>query len=169
MVLGQIDFKTSVSKNKLGVNQKFKIEFTVDKQGADNFRPPAFSNFEIIGGPSSSVNQSWINGKTSYTQSYIYVVQPKKIGELTIGSATIEYKGKIVKSKPVKITVTEKVEIPKDVNDPYYIAQQNLHLVAEVSKLNPFVGEGIYVVRSFEIKSICWRRNLCCLQVICES
>ena len=27
-----------------------------------------------------------------------------------------------------------------------YIAQQNIHLVAEVSNLNPFVGEGIYVV-----------------------
>ena len=146
LMLGQIDFKTSVSKNKLGLNQKFKIEFTVNKQGADNFKAPAFSNFEIIGGPSSSVNQSWINGKTSYTQSYIYVVQPKKIGDLIIGSATIEYKGKIFKSDPVKITVTEEVEIPKDVNDPYYIAQQNLHLVAEVSKLNPFVGEGIYVV-----------------------
>ncbi len=146
VMLGQIDFKTSVSKNKLGVNQKFKIEFTVNQQGADNFKPPAFSNFEIIGGPSSSVNQSWINGKTSYTQSYIYIVQPKIIGDLTIGTATIEYKGKIVKSNPVKITVTEKVEIPKDLNDPYYLAQQNIHLVAEVSNLNPFVGEGIYVV-----------------------
>ncbi|VAW24528.1 Aerotolerance protein BatD, partial [hydrothermal vent metagenome] len=27
-----------------------------------------------------------------------------------------------------------------------YIAQQNIHLVAEVSNLNPYVGEGIYVV-----------------------
>ena len=42
LMLGQIDFKTSVSKNKLGVNQKFKIEFTVNKQGADNFKAPAF-------------------------------------------------------------------------------------------------------------------------------
>ncbi|MBG7629541.1 MAG: protein BatD, partial [Bacteroidetes bacterium] len=35
---------------------------------------------------------------------------------------------------------------PKDPNNPEYIAQQNIHLVAEVSNLKPYVGEGIYVV-----------------------
>ena len=52
-----------VSKNKLGVNQRLKIEFTINKQGGDNFSPPNFSNFKIVGGPSQSVSQSWINGK----------------------------------------------------------------------------------------------------------
>lgn len=142
----QIEFKTAVSKNKLGVNQKFKIEFTVNKQGADNFTPPLFTNFKIVGGPTSSVNQSWINGKASYTQAYIYIVAPKKIGEFTIKPATIEYKGKVLKSNPIKITITKEVEIPKDPNNPNYVAQQSIHLVAEVSNLRPYVGEGIYVV-----------------------
>ncbi|WP_457616476.1 BatD family protein [Lutibacter sp.] len=145
-LFAQLEFTTSVSKNKLGVNQRFKIEFTVNQQGADNFKPPSFAYFDVVGGPSSSVNQSWINGKTSYSQSYIYILQPKKEGEFTIGPATIEYKGKLVKSNPVKITVTKKVAIPKDPNNPYYIAQQNIHLVAEVSDLKPYIGEGIYVV-----------------------
>jgi len=146
VVFAQVEFKTAVSKNKLGVNQRFKIEFTVNKQGADNFKPPSFANFKVVGGPSSSVNQSWINGKASYSQAYIYIVEPKKIGEFTIEPATIEYKGKLIKSNAVKITVTKEVEIPKDPNNPNYIAQQSIHLVAEVSKLNPYVGEGIYVV-----------------------
>ena len=62
-LFAQVEFKTVVSKNKLGVNQRFRIEFTVNKQGADNFKPPSFANFKVVGGPSSSVNQSWINGK----------------------------------------------------------------------------------------------------------
>ncbi|WP_298365093.1 BatD family protein [uncultured Lutibacter sp.] len=146
LLFAQIEFKTDVSKNKLGVNQRFKIQFSVNKQGADNFEPPAFSNFKIVGGPSSSINQSWINGKASYTQSYIYILEPKNIGEFTIPPASIEYEGEIVKSNSVKITVLKAVEIPKDPNNPEYIAQQNIHLVAEVSNLRPFVGEGIYVV-----------------------
>ena len=77
----QIEFETSVSKNNLGVNQRFRIEFTVNKQGADNFKPPSFTNFKVVGGPSSSVNQSWINGKASYSQSYIYILEPKSEGE----------------------------------------------------------------------------------------
>ena len=145
-IFAQVEFKTAVSKNKLGVNQRFRIEFTVNKQGADNFKAPSFASFKIVGGPSSSVNQSWINGKVSYTQAYIYILQPKKIGEFTIEPATIEYKGGKVKSNSIIITVTKEVEIPKDPNDPNYIAQQSIHLVAEVSNLKPYVGEGIYVV-----------------------
>ena len=146
VLFAQIEFKTSVSKNNLGVNQRFRIEFSVNKQGADNFKPPSFSNFKVVGGPSSSVSQSWINGKASYLQSYIYVIEPKNVGEFTIEPATIEYNSEIVKSNAVKITVSKSVEIPKDPNNPEYIAQQNIHLVAEVSNLNPYVGEGIYVV-----------------------
>ncbi len=146
VIFAQVEFKTAVSKSKLGVNQRFRIEFTVNKQGADNFKPPSFVNFKVVGGPSSSVNQSWINGKASYSQAYIYIIEPKEIGEFTIESATIEYKDELINSNAVKITVTEEVEIPKDPNNPDYIAQQSIHLVAEVSKLNPYVGEGIYVV-----------------------
>jgi len=146
ILFAQIEFKTSVSKNQLGVNQRFRVEFSVNKQGADNFQPPSFNNFRIVGGPSSSINQSWVNGKSSYSQSYIYIVEPTKEGEFTIDAAKIEYEDKIVSSNPVKITVTKEVEIPKDPNNPEYIAQQNIHLVAEVSNLSPYVGEGIYVV-----------------------
>lgn len=146
LLVAQIEFKASVSKNELGVNQRFRIEFTVNKQGADNFQPPSFTNFRVVGGPSSSVNQSWINGKSSYSQSYIYIVEPTKEGEFTIEPAKIEYNNKIISSNSVKIIVTKAVEIPKDPNNPQYIAQQNIHLVAEVSNLAPYVGEGIYVV-----------------------
>ena len=92
----QIEFKTKVSKNKLAVNQRFRVEFSVNKQGADNFKPPSFANFKVVGGPSSSVNQSWINGKASYTQSYIYIIEPKRVGKFSIGVASIEYKDEVV-------------------------------------------------------------------------
>ena len=137
--------KAKVSKNKLGVNQRLRIEFSINKQGGDDFSPPKFTNFKVVGGPSQSVSQSWVNGKVSFTQSYTYIIQPKKKGELTIGSASIKINDKIVKSKPVKIIVLDAVEIPKDPNDPNYVAQQNIHLVAEVSNSKPYVGEGIYV------------------------
>ena len=140
-----MEFTATVSKNKLGVNQRFKVQFSVNKQGADDFTPPSFKDFKVIAGPSSSINQSWINGKATYTHSYIYFLQPKRKGDLVIGAAKIEYDGKIYSTKPVKVTVTEKVEIPKDPNNPMYVAQQNVHLVAEVSNTKPYVGEGIYV------------------------
>jgi len=134
-----------VSKNKLGLNQRLKIEFSINKQGSDQFTPPKFTNFKVVGGPSQSVSQSWVNGKVSFSQSYTYIIQPKRKGEITIGTASVKIGGKFIRSKPIKIIVLDAVEIPKNPNDPNYIAQQNIHLVAEISKTRPYVGEGVYV------------------------
>ena len=145
LVAQEATLKAKVSKNKLGVNQRLRIEFSIDKQGGDNFSPPNFANFKVVGGPSQSVSQSWINGKVTFSQSYTYIIQPKRKGAFSIASASIKVGGKFIKSEPVKIIVLDAVEIPKNPNDPNYVAQQNIHLVAEISKANPYVGEGIYV------------------------
>jgi len=145
LVAQEATLKAKVSKNKLGVNQRLRIEFSINKQGGDNFSPPNFTNFKVVGGPSQSVSQSWINGKVTFSQSYTYIIQPKRKGAFSIASASIKIGGKFIKSEPVKIIVLDAVEIPKNPNDPNYVAQQNIHLVAEISKANPYVGEGIYV------------------------
>lgn len=127
VVAQEAKLTATVSKNKLGVNQRLRIEFAINKQGADNFQPPSFKNFKIVGGPSQSVSQSWINGKVSFTQSYTYIIQPTRKGELTILPGSIEIKGKTIESEPIKIIVLNAVDIPKDPNDPNYIADQNIH------------------------------------------
>lgn len=141
----QAELKVNVSKNKLGLNQRLKIEFSINKQGADNFTPPKFNNFQVIQGPSQSVSQSWINGKVSFSQSYTYILKPKTKGELLIGAAKIIINGTTIASKIVKIIVLDPINVPENPNDPDYIAQQNIHLIAEISKSQPYVGEGVYV------------------------
>ncbi len=144
-IFTQTSFKTTISKSKLGVNERLRIVFSINKQGADNFSPPSFKNFNVVAGPSQSVNQSWINGKVSFSQSYTYFLTPKAIGTFTIPEATIQLNGKTLKSNSVKVNVLKAIDIPPNPNDPNYIAQQNVHLVAEISKTRPYVGEGIYV------------------------
>lgn len=141
----EAEFTSSISKNKLGLNQRFRITFTVNKQGADNFIRPNFKDFKVVSGPVHSISQSWRNGQSSFSQSYAFTLEPKKKGEFTVPSASIQLNGKTLTSQPVKIIVLDPVEIPEDPNDPNFIAQQNVHLVAEISKSNPYVGEGVYV------------------------
>jgi len=142
----QINFTAKASKTKLGVNERLKVTYTIDKQGADNFTPPSFDHFKVIAGPFRSSNFSMINGKTTYEQALIYTLQPKEKGKFTITPATITYNGKIIKSNPLKINVTKAVKKPNDPNDISYLAKDNIHLVAEISKSNPYVGESIFVV-----------------------
>lgn len=141
-----VSFKASVSKDRLGVNERLRITFTINKQGADNFTPPDFKNFRVLAGPMQGTSFSDVNGVKSFEQSYTYTIEPLRQGTFTIPSASITYNGNTLKTNTVKVTVTEAVEIPKDPNDPHYIASQNVHLVAEVSNANPYVGESVSVV-----------------------
>ena len=140
----QVNFTTKLSKDRLGLNERVKIEFTIDKDG-DNFIPPKFDNFRVVGGPSQSIRNSWINGKKSYSKTYSYFLSPIEKGSFEIGQASIEVDNEIYKTLPVLITVTSAVDIPTDPNDPNYLADKNIHLVAEVSNKNPFLNEAISV------------------------
>jgi len=140
-----VSFEAKVSKKKLGINERLRIDFIMNKDG-DNFDPPSFENFTIVGGPSQAINNSWINGVKSFSKTYSYFLAPKKRGNFTISQSTIEIEGEIYKTLPIKIQVTAAVDKPKDPNDPNYIASQNVHLVAEVSNSNPYLNEAITVV-----------------------
>lgn len=141
----QVKFEAKVSKKKLGINERLRVDFTMNQDG-DNFNPPNFNGFTVIGGPNQSVSNSWINGERTYKKTYSYFLAPKKQGNFTINQAIITVDGETYKTTPVKIQVTAAVDKPKDPNDPNYIASENIHLVAEVSKTNPYLNEPITVV-----------------------
>jgi hypothetical protein len=145
MTFAQVKFDAKVSKSKLGVNERLRIDFQMNQDG-DNFNPPDFVGFTVVGGPNQSVSNSWINGKRSYKKTYTYFLAPKKRGNFTISQASITIKDQSYKTTPIKIQVTAAVDIPKDPNDPSYLASQNIHLVAEISKTNPYLNEAITVV-----------------------
>ncbi len=140
-----ITFETKLSKEKLGVNERLRVEFTMNKNG-DNFNAPNFAGFKVIMGPSLSTRSSWINGKRSYSQSYTYILQPQQKGRLKIGQATIEIGGKTFKSALKEVTITDAVDNPNAPKTADDVADENLHLVAEVSKSNPYLNEAVTVV-----------------------
>jgi len=143
--MSQVKFEAKTSKTQLGVNERLRIDFTMNEDG-DNFIPPSFENFKVVGGPSQSINNSWINGVRSFSKSYTYFLSPTKRGTFTIGQSSIEIDGNTYKTSPIQITVTAAVEIPTDPNDPNYIASESIHLVAEVSTTKPYLNEPVSVI-----------------------
>ncbi|OYQ36651.1 BatD protein [Flavobacterium cyanobacteriorum] len=145
----QVEFKAVPSKTKLGINERLRVEFTMNEDG-DNFMPPSFQGFRVSG-PSQMISNSWINGKRSFSKTYTYLLTPMAKGTFTIGQASIEIDGKPYKTSPFKITVTEAVKLT-DPTDPYSPPQQiqnvsdEIHLVAEVSKASPYVNEPVTVL-----------------------
>jgi hypothetical protein len=144
-LLAQVQFEAKVSKSTLGLNERLRIDFIMNIDG-DNFSEPSFEGFRVIAGPSQQVSQSWINGRSTFEKIYSYYLIPNQTGSLTVKQATIEYNGQIYKTTPVKINVTVAVEQPRDPNDNSISADNNLYLIADISKTNPYVNEPITVV-----------------------
>lgn len=140
-----IEFTAKVSKENLGLNERLRIEFSMNKNG-DNFTPPNFKDFTVVMGPSQSVSESWINGKRSFSKTYGYILQPTAKGKFTIGQASIEIDGKTYRTSPIQITVTEAVSNPSMDKTSNDVAKDNLFLIAEVSKPNPYLNEAVSVV-----------------------
>ena len=141
----QVKFEAKVSKTKLGVNERLRVDFEMNTDG-DNFNPPSFNDFTVVGGPNQSVSHSWINGVRSFTKTYSYFLAPKKTGTITINQATIEIEGAIYKTSPVTVQVSNSVNRPNDPDNVETVVDDNLHLVAEISKGNPYLNEAITVV-----------------------
>ncbi|HLV63877.1 BatD family protein [Galbibacter sp.] len=140
-----VKFEATVSKSELGVNERLRIEFTMNKDG-DNFMPPSFDGFQVLMGPNQSVSHSWVNGKRSFSKTYSYILNPQAKGTFTIKQAAVEIDGEIYKTTPITITVTEAVNDPNAPPSATEIAGDNLHLVAEVSNTNPYLNEAVSVV-----------------------
>ncbi|MEM8998735.1 MAG: BatD family protein [Bacteroidota bacterium] len=141
----EVTFEVNLSKEKLGVNERLRVEFTMNKDG-DNFNPPDFNGFKVIMGPSQSISSSWVNGKRTFSKSYSYILVPINQGKFKIGQATIEISGELYKTLQKQVEVTSAVDNPNAPKTADDIADENLHLVAEVSKTGPYLNEAVTVI-----------------------
>ena len=144
-LFGQIKFEAVVSKNKLGLNENLRVDFKMNDDG-DNFTPPNFDGFNIVGGPNQSVSNSWINGVRTFSKTYTYFLSPKERGRFIIGQASIEIDGDIYKTSTIEIQVTEAVDSSASPQSNDKLMIDDIELVVEVSKNNPYLNEPIFIV-----------------------
>ncbi|WP_421810326.1 BatD family protein [Flagellimonas sp.] len=141
----EVTFQMNLSKEKLGINERLRVEFSMNKDG-DNFSPPPFEGFKVVMGPSQSISSSWVNGKRSFSKTYSYILVPTARGNFTIKQATIDIGGETYKTLPKTVEVTAAVDKPSDQKTVDDVADESLHLVAEVSKGNPYLNEAVTVI-----------------------
>ena len=153
-VSAQVKFEAQTERSSYGLNERIQLVFSINNEG-DNFVPPKFSAFKAEGPFINKGNQTSItivNGrmtqKREISTQVIYYLTPTKKGTFTIGSASIEFDETIYKSAPIKITITDPIQMPT------YPGQQptnvnygeGIHLVAEMSTKNPYVNEPVTVI-----------------------
>lgn len=148
-----VTFQMKLSKEKLGINERLRVEFVMNKDG-DDFTPPDFTGFRVLMGPSQSLSSIFINGVRSFSKTYSYTLAPTARGKFTIKQASIVIDGKTYKSLGKQVEVTAAVDKPSDQMTVDDFANDNLHLVAEVSKANPYLNEETSVVYKLYISPL---------------
>lgn len=106
----QVEFKASISKDAVLTGEPFRLEYKIN-QNFDNFTLPEFEHFEILSGPSTSMQQSVniTNGEMVKTVSvtYTYFIKAVTSGTQTIQPAEIEIADEFFYSNPVDVIVIE--------------------------------------------------------------
>jgi hypothetical protein len=146
-------FEANVDRNPVGVGEQFTLSFTLNNGGVGggkNLQLPDLSRYHILAGPNQSSSMQFINGAVSSSVTYSYVLQPKEIGKFTIGSATIEAAGKILKSTPISVEVVKSAtpakRQPVQAEDATAQFGDKLFLRAAVDRTRVLQGEQVNLV-----------------------
>ncbi len=103
-------FVATVDRPTVSAAEQFEVSFTVsgpDVNGAKIFRAPDFAQFVVLSGPNQSTSMQIINGQMSGSLTYSYYLYARQAGKFTIGAASIEYKGSVLRTQPLQIEVVQ--------------------------------------------------------------
>ncbi|MDD4235280.1 MAG: BatD family protein [Bacteroidales bacterium] len=156
-----VEFSAS-APNTVEVGERFYLKYTSNSRAKISL--PQFTDFSLVGGPSTSSSSSIqiINGQTTQSTSftYSYVLQAKAEGTFTIPAATASINGKSYSCNTVTINVVKQGSKPSQPQqssgrdpwgrqDPYSQQQQqqvtgeDIFIRMHVDRTNIYQGEPI--------------------------
>ena len=106
-LLAQVHFTASVSPSVIGKNETAELRLMVENaRDVEQIIPPSFKDFIVVSGPNQESSMETINGVTKQYIGFTYQLQPKAKGNFTIGQAIAKADGKVLKTNPVILKVT---------------------------------------------------------------
>jgi hypothetical protein len=147
------EFTASVNETTVAANERFQVSFVFSGKSINNlknFKPPSFSNFLVLSGPNQSTSIQIINGVQTASLTYLYILQPEKVGTYSISKAIIEQNGQTYETKSLKMQVVKGSAKPKQNNTKQTISNEeiakNLYIRAIIDKRKVYKGEQVTVV-----------------------
>jgi hypothetical protein len=162
----ELNFEASVDRTTVGLGETFLLNVTVGGENIGSIPQPelpSLPDFNVLGqSQSQSTNISFINGKmtTLSTITFIYTINPQKLGKTTIGPCRLKYKDKTYETQPIEIEVVKgstagskpapgNQGVPPASPGNDLEVGDNLFIMSSASRKSVYSGEQINV--SFEI------------------
>ncbi len=134
-------FVATTSGNKVVQNSVFSIQFELRNAEGDDFTPPSFGDFRVVGGPAVSSSTMIVNGQVSRSQSWTYSLLATQQGIFSIGPATIIAGRRKIGTRPVSVEVVAARDIATSPSNPS--GDDPVFLVAEITNRDYYPGQQI--------------------------
>ena len=141
-----IIFEASVDKNKISFGRSFKLSLIFhNTQDAPKPELPQIKNVRVrYAGPSALM--SIVNGKTTKSITYNYMITPLKSGILSLGPFSVSYEGKNYTSGQVTVEVVrgpvaEKKQAPQTPGKIKMELENRIFVVMEIEKEKLYLNE----------------------------
>ena len=145
-----ITFTAELSKERMLKNSTVEYNLTLRNAQGEQLQPPSFGDFEVLQGPNRSIGTTIVNGVATSQMTLSWMLQPKRTGTLTVGTATVRAAGRTYRTNAQSVEVLEidsdalaatpenflRVEVS---TDQAYVGQQiilNLNLYASVNPIS---------------------------------
>jgi hypothetical protein len=149
----------TVSTDTVGIQDQFQLTVTVTGNDAGQAltpRLPRLQGFKVVAGPSLSTQFQWINGKSSSSRSFIYILLPEKEGQFTIDAIEVKVGNRTYQTRPIPMRVTSAARAPAPArqapSDPFSMetpaprpktAGEEVFVAAELDRTSVFVGQQV--------------------------
>ena len=152
-----------LSPNPVGVDEQVSLTITVVGGGAERPQIPKINGLKLVGGPSVSNQFQWINGQSSSSQSFTYVLLPEAEGTVKVPAIAVRANGKTYHTGEITLKVvkegTGQSQAPRR-RSPFSVfddmgldedsplrdrtpRRAEVLTVAEVDKRSAFIGEQV--------------------------
>ncbi|HXH28990.1 MAG TPA: BatD family protein, partial [Candidatus Polarisedimenticolia bacterium] len=103
-----VSVRARVDRTSIAQDEEVVLSIDILATNYDQATPPdlsRLSDFDIESGPNVSSRFQWINGKTSASRTYSYVLRPRRTGTLTIPSLGLLIQGRTYRTRPLQVEV----------------------------------------------------------------
>lgn len=137
---------------RVSKNGYLEVQFILENARGANFAAPDFQSLRVVSGPTQAMSTSIVNGVQSSEMTYSYVLQPTRLGKVTIGRASIQADGKTYRTDLIKIEV---IENKADNNNDEIDAGEEVFLRAELEQEEVYIGQQVPLsYRIYTLKNV---------------
>ncbi len=129
-------FEAKSDARQVVLNGFFEVVFTLKNGSGDRFQAPDLSEFKVVSGPNDINSVVNLNGRIYREMGYSYTLVPKRIGKITIGSASVRVNGQTLRTQPLVIEVVKAQKEGSNQDNEIFIR-------AETSSKDAYPGQQI--------------------------